>query len=68
MASPKELASFTVQRKGDDYRITIEDGNGDTVEYTADYVALDQISEAVDEALESDDDEDLAFEADEDEE
>ena len=66
MAAVKELASFTVQRKGENYRITLEDENGDTIEYTADYVALDQVSEAVDGALESDDDEEIEFEEDDD--
>lgn len=62
----KELATFAIVRKGEDYRITIEDANGDTAEYTADYDALDLISEAIDEALDSDEEE--ALEVDEDEE
>lgn len=66
MAAAKELATFSIVRKGEDYRITIEDANGDTVEYTADYDALDLISEAIEEALDSDEEEALA--ADEDEE
>jgi len=66
MAAAKELATFNIVRKGEDYRITIEDANGDTVDYIADYDALDLISEAIDEALDSDEEE--ALEVDEDEE
>jgi hypothetical protein len=66
MAAAKELATFSIARKGEDYRITIEDANGDTVDYIADYDALDLISEAIDEALDSDEEE--ALEVDEDEE
>lgn len=68
MAAVKELAGFTVVRKGEDYRITIEDANGDTVDYTADYDALDVISEAIEEALDSDEEEALGVDEDEEEE
>jgi hypothetical protein len=68
MAAAKELATFSVVRKGEDYRITIEDANGDTVEYTADYDALDVISEAIEEALDSDEEEALGVDEDEEEE
>lgn len=68
MAAAKELAGFTVVRKGEDYRITIEDANGDTVDYTADYDALDVISEAIEEALDSDEEEALGVDEDEEEE
>lgn len=62
----RELATFNIARKGEDYRITIEDANGETIEYTADYDALDVIAEAIEEALDSDEEE--ALEVDEDEE
>lgn len=62
----RELAQFSIVRKGEDYRISIEDGNGDTIEYSADFDALDLISEAIEEALDSDEEE--ALEVDEDEE
>jgi hypothetical protein len=68
MAAAKELAGFTVVRKGEDYRITIEDANGDTVDYSADFDALDVISEAIDEALDSDEEEALGVDEDEEEE
>lgn len=62
----KELATFNIVRKGEDYRITIEDSSGDTTEFSADYDALDVIAEAIEEALDSDEEE--ALEVDEDEE
>jgi hypothetical protein len=68
MAAAKELATFNIVRKGDDYRITIEDANGDTVDYIADYDALDLISEAIDEALDSDEEEALEVDDEEEEE
>jgi hypothetical protein len=68
MAAAKELATFNIVRKGEDYRITIEDANGDTVDYIADYDALDLISEAIDEALDSDEEEALEVDDEEEEE
>jgi len=68
MAAAKELATFSIVRKGEDYRITIEDANGDTVDYIADYDALDLISEAIDEALDSDEEEALEVDDEEEEE
>ena len=68
MAAAKELATFSIVRKGEDYRITIEDANGDTVDYIADYDALDLISEAIDEALDSDEEEVLEVDDEEEEE
>ena len=62
----RELAAFNITRKGEEYRIKIEDSNGDTTEFTADYDALDVIAEALEEALDSDEEE--ALEVDEDEE
>ncbi len=64
----RELATFNIVRKGEDYRITIEDASGETTEFTADYDALDLISEAIDEALDSDEEELLEVDEDEDEE
>ena len=64
----RELAEFTIVRKGEDYRITIEDANGDKTEFSADYDALDVISEAIEEALDSDEEEALAVDEDEEEE
>jgi hypothetical protein len=66
MAAIRELATFSIVRKGEDYRISIEDANGDITEFTADFDALDVISEAIEEALDSDEEE--ALEVDEDEE
>lgn len=68
MAAAKELATFSIVRKGEDYRITIEDASGDVAEYTADFDALDLISEAIEEALDSDEEEALEVEDDEEDE
>lgn len=63
----KELSHFTVTRSGDQYLLTIEDRDGDSTEFTADYDQLDVITEAIDDVLNNDEEEELAAE-DEDEE
>lgn len=63
----REIATFNIVRKGEDYRITIEDKDGESTEFLADYDALDVISEAIDEALDADEEDALEVE-DEDEE
>jgi hypothetical protein len=62
----KALAHFTITRTGEDYLLSIEDEDGDTTEFTADFDALDLISESIDEVLDLD--EDVALVADEEEE
>lgn len=52
----KALAHFTITRTGEDYLIGIEDEDGDTTEFTADFDALDLITEAIDEVLDADED------------
>jgi len=61
----RELSLFNIVRKGEDYLITIEDKDGETTEFTADFDALDVIAEAIEEALDSDEEE--ALEVDDDE-
>jgi hypothetical protein len=60
----RELAHFSIVRQGEDYLITIEDKDGETAEYTADYDALDVIAEAIEETLDSDEEDALAIDED----
>ena len=62
----REIAHFGIVRKGEDYLITIEDKDGESTEFTADFDALDVLSEAIDEALDSDEEDALIVEDDED--
>ena len=62
----KALAQFSIRRTGEDYLLTIEDQDGETVELAADYDQLDLITEAIEETLNADEEE--ALEADEAEE
>ena len=62
----KVISSFSVTPDGKgDYLISIEDDDGETSEFAASYEQLDLISEAIDDAL--DDDEEEALGADEEE-
>jgi hypothetical protein len=63
----KALAHFRIARSGEDYLLTLEDRDGETIELTADYDQLDLITEAIEEELDSDEEDALAIE-DEDEE
>lgn len=53
----KTLAHFSIARSGEDYLLTIEDAGGDVTEFTADYDQLDVITEAIEEALDADEEE-----------
>lgn len=55
----KALAQFTITRTGEDYLVTLEDEDGETIEFTADDDMLDEISDAVEEAVALGDEEDL---------
>lgn len=63
----KALAHFTIARTGEDYLISIEDEDGETTEFTADFEALDLITESIDEVLDIDEEEALGVDEDEDE-
>jgi hypothetical protein len=62
----KALAQFTIVRTGEDYLLTIEDQDGEAIEFTVDDDHLDLIIEAIEEQLDLDD-ENTAEEADGDE-
>ncbi|HEX8056423.1 MAG TPA: hypothetical protein VF481_07175 [Novosphingobium sp.] len=51
---PKALAQFSITRTGEDYLLTIEDQDGETIEFTVDDDALDQIIEAIEDQLDED--------------
>jgi hypothetical protein len=63
----KTLAQFTITRTGEDYLLILEDEEGETVEFTADYDQLDLITEAIDEQLDNDEEDVLGVDDDEDE-
>ena len=65
----KALAHFTITRTGEDYLLSLEDEDGETTEFTADFDMLDLITESIDEQLDGDEDEALGVDdEDEDEE
>lgn len=65
----RTLSSFSIAADGSgDYLLSIEDEDGETIELTATYEQLDMLGEAIEEALDEDEDDSLGAEADEDEE
>jgi hypothetical protein len=64
----KTLAQFTITPATDgDYTLHLEDEDGETLEFTASYEQLDLIVEAIEEQLDSDEDDALAVDDDEEE-
>jgi hypothetical protein len=51
----KTLSRFTIEPKGDDYLLLIEDEESETMEMSATLEQLDLLGEAIDELLEKDD-------------
>ena len=65
----RTLSSFSVTADGNgDYLLSIEDDDGETIELTATYEQLDLISEAIDDALDDDEEDALGVDEDTDEE
>lgn len=65
----RTLSSFSVTADGKgDYLISIEDDDGETIELTATYEQLDLVSEAIDDALDDDEEDALGVDEDADEE
>lgn len=65
----RTLSSFSIAADGSgDYLLNIEDEDGETIELTATYEQLDMLGEAIEEALDDDEDDSLGAEEDEDEE
>ncbi|MBO9714202.1 hypothetical protein [Sphingomonas sp.] len=65
---PKALAQFSITRTGEDFLITLEDEDGDTIEFTADADQLDEVVDSIEEQLEAADEALVDDEEDEDEE
>mgnify|MGYP004554578939 CR=1 FL=1 len=64
----KTLSQFTITPDGNgDYLLNLEDEDGDSVELVASYEQLDLIIEAVEEQLDSDEEDALGVDEDEDE-
>ncbi|MEI9849517.1 MAG: hypothetical protein WDN24_00065 [Sphingomonas sp.] len=63
----KALAHFAITRTGEDYLLTLEDEDGDQIEFVADLDQLDQIADAIEEQLELDEDGVLAADDEEEE-
>ena len=53
---PKALAQFRIARTGEDYLLTIEDQDGETIAFTVDDDGLDLIIDAIEDQLDEDED------------
>lgn len=63
----KTLAQFTITPDGEgDYTINLEDDDGETTEFTASYEQLDLIVEAIEEQLDTDEEDILGVDDDDD--
>ncbi len=64
----RTLAQFIITPDSDgDYTLQLEDDEGETIEFTASYAQLDLIVEAIEDVLDTDEDDALGVDADEDE-
>ena len=64
----RTLAQFTITPDGNgDYILHLEDEDGETLEFVASFDQLDLITEAIDDVLDSDEDDALGVDADEEE-
>jgi hypothetical protein len=64
----RTLSSFSIAADGSgDYLLSIEDEDGETIELTATYEQLDMLGEAIEDALEEEDEDPLGADEDEDE-
>lgn len=63
----RTLAQFTITPDSDgDYTLHLEDDDGETIEFTASYEQLDLVVEAIEEVLDSDEEDALGVDEDED--
>jgi len=61
----RTLAQFTITPDSDgDYTLHLEDDDGETIEFTASYEQLDLVVEAIEDVLESDEEDALAADED----
>ncbi|MCW3847037.1 hypothetical protein OF829_07280 [Sphingomonas sp. LB-2] len=64
----RTLSQFTITPDGNgDYVLSLEDDDGETIDFTASFDQLDLITEAIDDALEADEDDLVADDEDEEE-
>ena len=64
----RTLAQFTITPDGNgDYVLSLEDEDGETIDFTASFDQLDLITEAIDDVLDADEDDVLAVDDDEEE-
>ncbi|WP_315762091.1 hypothetical protein [Sphingomonas sp. Y38-1Y] len=63
----KALASLAISPTGDGYLLMIEDEDGETIELTTTFEQLDLIAEAVDQQLNSDEEDVLGVDGEDDE-
>ena len=62
----RTLSLFTITKDAEgDYTLNLEDEDGETVEFTASYEQLDLMAEAIDEQLDSDEEDVLGVDEDE---
>ena len=62
----RTLSQFTITPDGQgDYVLSIEDDDGETLDFTASYEQLDLITEAIEDILDTDEEEALGVDADE---
>ncbi|MES2442071.1 MAG: hypothetical protein V4574_04510 [Pseudomonadota bacterium] len=63
----RTLAQFTITPDGNgDYVLSLEDDDGDTTDFTASFDQLDLITEAIEEALDQDEEDALGVDEEED--
>jgi hypothetical protein len=65
MIMAKTLSQFTISNEGEGYILHIETDDGETMDVNATYEQLDLISEAIDERLDEDEEDQLAVEGEE---
>lgn len=64
----RTLAQFTITPDGNgDYVLSLEDDDGETIDFTASFDQLDLITEAIEEALDGDEEEALGVDEDDEE-
>ena len=64
----RTLSQFTITPDGQgDYVLSLEDDDGETIDFTASYEQLDLITEAIEELLDTDEEDVLGVDDDEDE-
>jgi hypothetical protein len=64
----RTLAQFTITPDGNgDYVLSLEDDDGETIDFTASFDQLDLITEAIEEALDEDEEEALGADVDDEE-